>query len=87
MDVFEFLDYLQNKGNIFVNGIDGRSQHMESYMCVIDYNALKDAVLEVKDQINDTQWEEIHSWLSGTAYLSPINQLASLWIARIRNGA
>jgi hypothetical protein len=69
-DFWEFEDYLDSK-NVYINGIDGRTAHMDSYMTITDYNKLIPALQEIKERYTHNQWIEFHKYFNYMSYLSP----------------
>ena len=78
-NTFDIEDYLQNK-NVFVSGINGRRTHMDSYMTVIDFTALQNAVKE--NPYTREDWTEATRYWNQMGYLSPTIKLLSLTIKR-----
>ena len=69
-DIMEIEDFLQGKC-VFISGIDGRNQHMDSYMTIIDYDKLKKNLNEIKNNYTINQWKQISNHWNEHAYLSP----------------
>lgn len=66
--VHDIEDYLANR-DVFVNGLDGRRAHMDSYMTVIDFINLDKAYKESEFKKED--WEEGVEYWKRHEYLSP----------------
>lgn len=63
-------DFLQNK-NVFLNGISNKPCHSDSYMTVVDYNALDDVLQN--NPFTLESWEKaIHEWLTNTNMQPPL---------------
>lgn len=77
MKSWDVLDYLDSC-KCFLNGLNGRPAHMESYMTVLDFNALEKALKEAP--FSDEDLEVTADSLHFRAYLSPINELTALQI-------
>jgi hypothetical protein len=73
----EVEDYLQEQG-AFVNSINGRRSHMDSYMTVMEYAVMAKALKT--GPFTKQQWLEAANGMSGYAYLSPMAGLAALTI-------
>lgn len=72
-------DYLQSK-NVFLNGLNDKPAHMDSYMTVIDYENLKKALEESK--FTKEQWESCIPEWEHYGYLSPMSALLGKIIKR-----
>ena len=68
----EIEGFLQEKNNIFVSGIDGRPTHPDSYMTVIEFVPLFEAIDEIKDKYTREQWLEAANYWIRHNYLSPV---------------
>jgi len=72
--IYEVEDALQ-EAMVFVSGVDGRKQHMYSYMTIMDYLALDKAWEELKDKYPREHWFEMFKIWHARAYLSPMSEL------------
>lgn len=81
MKVWQMEDELQ-KRNVFVNGINGRPSHSDSYMTVIDTTAFDKAWEEIKDMATKEEWLEYADYWKEQGYLTPTLKLLGLWTKR-----
>lgn len=66
---WEIEDFLQSK-NVFENGITGKPAHSDSYMTVIGYTNLIDAL--DNNEFTEEQWLDSAEYWESQNYLSPI---------------
>lgn len=75
----EVEDYLQEQ-NVFVSGINDRPCHMDSYMTVMSFEKMDEALKA--PPFTPEQMLEAAKGMEGFAYLSPMAALASKVIKR-----
>lgn len=68
-DFLGVLDYLQNQGDVFVSGIDGRSTHANAYMTIVDPMALFRAI--ESSGIPESLWLATSNFFETTPNWSP----------------
>lgn len=78
-NTFDIEEYLQSK-IVFISGINGRRTHMDSYMTIIDFTALQNAVKE--NSYTREDWTEAARYWAAMGYLSPTIKLLSITIKR-----
>lgn len=76
-------DFLQEE-EVFVSGIDGRVSHMDSYMTVIDFGALRTAIK--KSTFSRTEWEAATKHWQQNSHLTPCIKLLALTMKRYLDG-
>jgi len=77
--ILEIEDYLQDK-DVFINGISGKPAHMDSYMSIIDFKKLEQAVK--KSSFTQKEWKEAAESWEVVSYISPTTKLLSKTIQR-----
>lgn len=68
-DFLGVLDYLQDQGDVFVSGIDGRSADLNSYMTIVDPKSLRRAI--ESSNIHTDLWSAVVKFIQTTPNWSP----------------
>lgn len=79
-------DFLHDRG-VFESGIDGRPQHMDSYMSCVNWAKLESAWKEVGGNLDKAGWMEVANHMDYFGYLSPNCSILASFIARKVGGA
>lgn len=73
-DILEIEDYLQ-ENKVFVNGITGRTCHSDSYMTIVEFKALDQALSDSK--FSKERWaESVEYWLTNPNMQPPLRLVA-----------
>lgn len=83
MKTNEIEQFLQDE-DVFLNGISGKPAHMDSYMTVLDYGALRTALK--KNPFSQDDWNTAISYWETQAYLSPTIGLLAKTMRRYVDG-
>lgn len=78
----EFEDRLDEE-KIFLNGIDGRPCHRESYNTTMDFGRMKAFLEKVKDEYTLIEWRTLLNHFRSISYLSPMNGLTAIMIQNV----
>ena len=76
-DLFLF-EYKMDESDIFVSGINGKPQHREAYMTIMDFPKMHKFLDEHKDDYTLSEWECLRKCMDEDfGYLSPMNKLTA----------
>jgi hypothetical protein len=81
MLVWEFLDKLDN-ANCWVNGLNNKPAHMDSYMTCPVYENIYKVLEQQKNNYTLKQWKEIIEECEYQGYLSPNSTILARIIKR-----
>lgn len=79
--ILEIEDYLQ-ENKVFLNGISGRPCHSDSYMTIVDPEALDKAIAN-SDVDKETIKEAIEYWSTDPNNQPPLKIVSILWKAKL----
>lgn len=76
-------DFLQHN-KVFINGITGNTAHSDSYMTIVDYDALEKALNAVDDKFKPTKedWKVCIDYWKNNVNMQPPLRLVSAYIGR-----
>lgn len=77
-DFLAVLDYLQDQGNVFVSGINGRSADPNSYMTIVDPKSLINTIHS--SDIPDDLWLATANFFETAPNWSPTVKITALLI-------
>lgn len=69
--------------NCFVNGLTDKPASLGAYLTVLDYKALKKAIVEIRDKFTTDQWLEAVDYWNSQSYLAPTFKLLSNEVKRL----
>lgn len=83
-DPWAMLDLFQS-GHAFVNGINGRSAHPDSYMTVLDYDKARSVfdIINAEYSIENSEWVEFADYFINHVNRQPITTLLGMHIKRL----
>lgn len=75
--IAEVEDYLQ-QNSVFVNGISGKPAHQDSYMTIVDLDALNKCIENCPFDKNQVK-KSIEYWLEDPNNQPPLKIVARIW--------
>lgn len=71
-----------SNAGVFVNGINNRKSHMDSYMTVMDFQVFDKTWEEIKDKYTRDEWSKACDYWLGMNYISPMAGLLARLVRR-----